>query len=292
MPNIIECMLGLGGFHIGKLEDPDLAVEIVRSAIDSGFRLLDNSWDYHDGESERRIGRAIADSRYRQRVWVMTKADSRSYDGLMRQFEESLSRLGLDRIDLLQLHEVIRESDAEDASQRGALRALGELREEGIATHIGITGHKDPDFLIAMAERAAAEGIRLDTVQMPVNAADPNTESFTKKALPRCRELGLAVIGMKPLGGGAFLESGDLHAADLLRWSMSQPIDYLVTGCESLRQVRQATEIRDTATPFTAEECDALAARAGELLAEGRIAEAYKTTLQHDATTKHPEWLE
>lgn len=292
MPDNTKCLLGLGGFHVGKIEDPDLAVELVRSAIDAGFRLLDNAWDYHDGESERRVGRAVADERYRRWAWVMTKVDSRSYDGVMRQFEESLSRLDLDRVDLLQLHEVIRETDAENAARGGALRALAELREEGVATHIGFTGHKDPAFLIAMAERSAAEGIQLDTVQMPVNAVDPNTESFTKTALPRCRALGLAIIGMKPLGGGAFLESSDLHATDLLRWAMSQPIDYLVTGCETPAQVQQAAEVRETMAPFTAEECEAFSARAGELLAEGRIIEAYKTTLQHDATTKHPEWLE
>jgi len=82
--------VGVGGFHVGWIEDADLALEIVWHAIDSGFALLDNSWDYNDGESERRVGRALARAGYRERVLVMTKVDSHSYDGVMRQVTESL----------------------------------------------------------------------------------------------------------------------------------------------------------------------------------------------------------
>lgn len=285
------CRLGLGGFHVGKIEDPDLAVEIVRHAVDSGFALLDNSWDYNDGESERRVGRALAGGGYRERVLVMTKVDSHSYDGLMRQFVESLERLGLDRIDLLQLHEIIRETDPDDAVARGALRAMVELRDQGAVGHIGVTGHKDPRYLVDLIDRAAAAGVEIETAQMPISAADVHANSFTTTALPACRERGVAVLGMKPLGGGDFLVNGDLTAPELLRWALNQPIAVCVTGCESLRDVAQAVEARDGFTPMSREEREELESRTAKLLSTGRIIETYKSTDVHDSTDKHPEWL-
>lgn len=283
--------LGLGGFHVGKVPDPDLAVELVHHAIDAGFVLLDNSWDYHDGESERRVGRALAGGGWRERVLVMTKVDSRSYDGVMRQIAESLERLGLDRIDLLQLHEVIRPGDGADAVARGGLRALAVLRDQGVVGHIGVTGHKDPAYLVDIIDRAADAGVRIETAQMPINAADVHESSFTLAALPACRERGVEVIGMKPLGAGDLLADPSLSAPELLRWAMSQPVSACVTGCETVRDVDQAARVRNGFTPMGAAESEALERRAGAALQSRRVIEAYKTTPAHDATSRHPEWL-
>jgi aryl-alcohol dehydrogenase-like predicted oxidoreductase len=282
--------LGLGGFHVGQIADPDLAVEIVRHAVDSGFVLLDNSWDYLGGESERRVGRALASGGYRDRVLVMTKADSRSYDGLMRQFSESLQRLGLSSVDLLQLHEVIREADAAEAVAGGALRAMADLRDQGAVGHIGVTGHKDPRYLVDLIDRAAVDGVRIETAQMPISAVDMHEGSFTRTALPACLERGVQVIGMKPLGGGDFVRGGDLIAPDLLRWALDQPTAVCMTGCETLEEVDQAAEARDSA-PMTDEERARLESVAARLLVSGRIAETYKSTRIRDATSRHPEWL-
>jgi len=286
------CRLGLGGFHVGAIADPGLAVEIVHRAVDSGFAILDNSWDYNDGESERRVGRALQSLGYRDRVLVMTKVDSRSYDGLMRQFAESLERLGLDRVDLLQLHEVIRPGDGEDAVARGGLRALEELRDQGAIGHFGVTGHKDPRYLVDIIERAAAHGIQIETAQMPINAVDVHANSFTTTALPAVRALGVEVLGMKPLGAGDFLASGNLTAPELLRWALGQPIAVCVTGCETIHDVDQAVAVRDSFQPMTAEERAELESRAADLLSSGKIIESYKTTAVHDATDEHPEWRE
>ena len=283
--------LGLGGFHVGAIEDADLALEIVWHAIDSGFALLDNSWDYNDGESERRVGRALARAGYRERALVMTKVDSHSYDGLMRQFSESLGRLGLDRIDLLQLHEIIRETDADDAVARGALRAMVELRDQGVVGHIGVTGHKDPRYLVDIIDRAAEAGIELETAQMPISAGDVHQNSFTRIALPACLERGVEVLGMKPLGAGGFLAGGELTAPELLRWALSQPTTVCVTGCESLADVDQAVTARDGFTPLTLGEREDLESRAARLLESGRISEPYKWTDVHDSTDKHPAWI-
>lgn len=285
--------LGLGGFHIGWIEDADLALEIVWHAIDSGFALLDNSWDYNDGESERRVGRALTRSGYRDRVLVMTKVDSHSYDGVMRQFSESLGRLGLDRVDLLQLHEIIRAADGADAVARGALRAMVELRDQGAVGHLGMTGHKDPRYLIDIIDRAAAAGIKIETAQMPISAVDALANvSFTRTALPACVERGVAVLGMKPLGSGRFVAGGVLAAPELLRWALSQPTAVCITGCETLSDVDQAVFVRDGFVRMTPEQSAELESRAAILLQVGRITEPYKTTDVHDSTDKHPEWLD
>lgn len=284
--------LGLGGFHVGAIDDADLGVEIVRHAVDCGFVLLDNSWDYNDGESERRVGRALASGDYRDRALVMTKVDSHSYDGVMRQFSESLQRLGLSTVDLLQLHEVIRVTDADDAVARGGLRAMAELRDQGVVGHIGVTGHKDPHYLVDLIDRAAAAGIEIETAQMPISAVDVHSNSFTTTALPACRERGVAVLGMKPLGAGTFVADGDLSAPELLRWALGQPTAVCITGCRSLRDVDQAVEVRDGFTPMSQAEREELESRAGKLLAGGRIIEAWKSTDVHDSTDKHPDWLE
>src|SRR5208282_5055152 len=98
--------IGIGGWHLGlKRVDEQMAIRIVRSAIDGGINFLDNSWDYNDGASEVRMGKALRDG-YRERAFVMTKIDGRSKKEAARQLNESLQRLQVDHIDLVQHHEI------------------------------------------------------------------------------------------------------------------------------------------------------------------------------------------
>ena len=112
--------IGLGGFHLGK---PDLreaeSIRILRTAIDAGINFLDNSWDYNDGRSEVRMGKALRDG-YRERAFLMTKIDGQTRTAATRQIEESLRRLQTDVIDLLQFHEIIRMEDPGRSSPRAA----------------------------------------------------------------------------------------------------------------------------------------------------------------------------
>src|SRR5207253_7341334 len=103
--------IGVGGWHLGlKKVDEQLASRIVRTALDRGINFLDNSWDYNDGTSEVRVGKALRDG-YRDKAFLMTKIDGRSKAEAARQLDESLRRLQTDRIDLVQHHEVIRYED-------------------------------------------------------------------------------------------------------------------------------------------------------------------------------------
>ena len=113
----------MGGYHLGGDPSENESIKIVRTAIDNGVNFLDNSWDYHEGASEIRMGKALQDG-YRQKVFLMTKIDGRDEKTATNQIDESLKRLRTEAIDLLQFHEIIRNSDpdwifrANGASQR------------------------------------------------------------------------------------------------------------------------------------------------------------------------------
>lgn len=281
--------IGLGGFHLGLPEDPGVAREMVRRAVDGGITFMDNCWDYHLGESEVRMGKGLRDG-LREQVFLMTKLDSHSRDGALRQFEQSCDRLETNWIDLLQIHEVIRPEDpATLLRPGGAIETYLELKAQGAVRFIGFTGHKDPSIHRAMIETAEAEGVHFDAVQMPVNAFDANFRSFTNEVLPLCRQYGIGVIGMKPLGAGRLLEAGVLSAPELLRWALSQPVGTVVTGCQSLADVDQAIAVASDFAPLPAEELERMSSVASDSARDGRF-EGYKTTHEYDGTLNSPEW--
>src|SRR3954462_2430564 len=165
----VSC-IGVGGAHLGTKDvDEKLAIRIVRTAIDNGITFLDNSWDYHKGASEKRVGKALRDG-YRERAFVMTKIDGRSAESATEQLEESLKRLRVDSIDLVQHHEIIRYEDANRIfDKNGAQDALEKARKAGKLRYIGFTGHKDPGIHLYMLQVAQEHGAQIDTVQMPLN---------------------------------------------------------------------------------------------------------------------------
>ena len=159
--------IGLGGWHIGfKSQNESDSVAIIRSAIDRGITFLDNSWDYNEGRSETRMGKALKDG-YRDKVFLMTKIDGRSNQEATRQLDESLRRLKTDRIDLVQHHEVLRYEDPHRIfDEEGAHGALVEARRAGKIRYMGFTGHKDPHIHLHMIDVAREHGVIFDAVQL------------------------------------------------------------------------------------------------------------------------------
>ncbi|MGN6716994.1 MAG: aldo/keto reductase, partial [Candidatus Binatia bacterium] len=147
--------IGLGGWHLGlKKVDEQLSIRIVREAIDRGINFMDNCWDYNDGASEIRMGKALRDG-YRSKVFLMTKIDGRSKKEAARQLDESLRRLQTDCIDLVQHHEILRYEDPHRIFDgEGANAALSAARKAGKLRYIGFTGHKDPRIHLYMLEVA------------------------------------------------------------------------------------------------------------------------------------------
>jgi predicted aldo/keto reductase-like oxidoreductase len=283
-------VIGLGGSHLGRVDSAEEAVRIIRRAIDHGVTFMDNSWDYHDGESERRMGRAL-ERGYRERAFLMTKFDGRTRKSAARQIDESLQRLGTEQIDLIQYHEVIRLEDPDlFFAEQGAYEAVIRAKEAGKVRYFGFTGHKDPLVHQRMLSMASGHGVRFDTVQLPLNVLDAHFRSFQDHVLPVLVSEGIGVLGMKSMGSGDILESGVVKPRECLRYAMSLPTSVVITGIESMDRLDQALEAGQGFTPFTREEVDELLERTREVAGLGRY-ERFKTSTTYDSTARHPEWL-
>jgi aryl-alcohol dehydrogenase-like predicted oxidoreductase len=289
-------LVGIGGFHLGIASDEQTAVRIVRGAVDHGVTFMDNCWDYNDGESHRRMGRALRDG-YRKRVFLMTKLDGRTRQSAQAQLEQSLRDLGTDTIDLVQIHEVIRMTDpARVFAPEGAIAALLDARKAGKLRFIGFTGHKSPDIHLAMLKAAADAGFAFDTVQMPLNVMDAHYDSFERRVLPVLVKQQIGALGMKPLGSGLFFRSqplatGAVTAMECLHYSMSLDTSVVITGCDTEGIMLQAVNAAYRWQPMSAKERAALLARTAPVAERGAW-EKYKTSRDFDGTAQHPWWLE
>jgi len=193
-------LVGLGGHHIGRGSNEQQSISIIRTALDSGINFLDNCWDYNGGVSEERMGKALRDG-YRQKAFLMTKIDGQTKQAAAEQLDESLRRLETDHLDLLQFHEVIRDSDpARIFGERGSMEALLSARKQGKIRYIGFSGHKSPDIHLKMLQTAFAHQFTFDAVQMSLNVMDAHYDSFEKKVLPVLVKHHIGVLGMKPMG--------------------------------------------------------------------------------------------
>jgi predicted aldo/keto reductase-like oxidoreductase len=284
--------IGVGGSHVGKPEKLSEAesIQIIRAALDRGLNFMDNSWDYNDGQSEIRMGKALRDG-YRQKAFVMTKIDGRTKQEAAKQLDESLRRLQTDHVDLLQHHEVIRFEDADRIfAAGGAMEAFLEAKQAGKLRFIGFTGHKDPHVHLYMLQVAAKHNFHFDTVQMPLNVMDAHFRSFEKLVLPELVKQNIGVLGMKSMGSGVILKSKTVSAVDCLHYALNLPTSVVITGIDSMEILDQAFEAARTFQPMTAAAVSALLAKTAGAAAEGQY-ELFKTSNVFDSTAQHPEWL-
>lgn len=287
----VSC-IGLGGSHIGKVEDEQESIRIMRSAIDRGLTFMDNSWDYNDGDgaSETRMGKALRDG-YRDRVFLMTKVDGRTKKIAAQQLDESLRRLQTDHLDLLQLHEVIRMEDPDRAfADGGAMEALVEARAAGKCRYLGFTGHKDPVIHLRMLEAARKHNFHFDTVQMPLNVMDAHFRSFQHQVLPELVKEGIGVLGMKSMGSGVILKSKVVKPVECLHYALNLPTSVVITGIDSMKILDQAIEAAKAFKPMSQEEVASLLGRTADAAKEGKF-ELFKTAMEFDSTAQHPQWL-
>jgi predicted aldo/keto reductase-like oxidoreductase len=278
--------IGLGGYHIGVPSEAD-GIRIIRTAVDRGITFLDNSWDYHDGGSEVRMGKALRDG-YRQRAFLMTKYNGRTRASTAQQIDESLKRLQTDHIDLIQFHENIRMTDPEKYFEPGgAHEAVMAAKKAGKVRHVGFTGHKDPAIHLHMLDLAAKNGFHFDSCQMPLNVLDYHFKSFAHQVVPRLVSEKTAVLGMKPLASGLIFGLNHIDAVDCLHYSLNLPTSVVINGCDSLERLDQAFQAMKSFKPMTAEQVEALTAKTKEAAMTGRI-ERFKTSEDFDGTTHNP----
>jgi aryl-alcohol dehydrogenase-like predicted oxidoreductase len=271
--------LGLGGHHLGDLKTVDEAIQLVHEAIDPGITFFDNCWEYWNGRAEDWLGRALKGRRHK--VFLMTKVctHGRGADLALKMLEQSLRRLQTDHLDLWQVHGVCFDNEPALAyAKGGVLEALDRAKKQGKARFVGFTGHKDPAIHLDMIRR----GYRFDTVQMPLNCLDATFRSFEKQVLPEANRRGIAVLGMKSMGGTATaIKSGLVKAEEMLRYAMSLPVATTIAGMDSLAVLRQNLRVARGFTPMTAAQMQALRDRCARAAGDGRH-EPYKLSLKFD----------
>lgn len=283
--------IGLGGFHIGQKLSERESITLIRRAVDNGIDFLDNCWDYNDGDSEARMGKALADG-YRQRVFLMTKLDGRTRKAANEQLEQSLRRLNTDHIDLVQIHEVIRDTDPQRCfGPDGTIEALVAARQAGKLRFIGFTGHKDPRIHLEMLETARKHGFTFDTVQMPLNVMDAHYRSFRKEVLPVLVSNDIGVIGMKSMGSGDILKSGVVTPEECLKYALSLPASVVVCGMDGPEILEQNLRIARGFRPMSEQDMSVLLARTAAAAQKGEF-EQFKTSQKYDGTGRNPHWLE
>lgn len=283
--------IGLGGWHLGlKHVDEALSFRIVRAAIDGGINFMDNCWDYNDGASEIRMGKALRDG-YRRKVFLMTKIDGRSKKEAGRQLDESLRRMKVDCIDLVQHHEILRYEDPHRIfNDDGAHAALVQAKQAGKLRYIGFTGHKDPRIHLYMLEVARERGFSFDAVQMPLNVMDAHYRSFEKLVLPELVKDKIGVLAMKTMANGIILKSKTVRAIECLHYALTLPTSVVITGIDSMKILDQAFDAVRTFKPLTATQRKSLLAKTKEAAANGEF-EPFKISSIFDGTALHTEWL-
>lgn len=279
-------ILGLGGYHLGLVKTVTEALRIVHAAIDAGVNFLDNAWEYHDGESERRMGRAIKGRR--DRVFLMTKACTHGRDGrvAMRQLDQSLRRLQTDHLDLWQIHECVYYNDPDRHFARGGVvEALERAQKAGKVRYVGFTGHKDPQIHLKML----SHGFPFDSCQLPLNGFDAHFRSFQSQVLPELERQHIAAIGMKSLGGdGRVIKRKTARVDEALRYAMSLPVCTTVSGIDSMHILRQNLRIVRGFSSMNASERGEFEASLFDRALDGRF-ELYKTTAEHEGEVGRKE---
>ncbi len=272
-------ILGIGGWHVGALPSDQKAVQIIRKGIDEGITFMDNAWEYHEGLSEKRMGKALKNG-YREKAFLMTKHHGRDKKTAMRHLEDSLRRLNTDVIDLWQFHEIIYQDDPKEIfAQNGGIEAAVQAKKEGKVRFIGFTGHKDPELFLEMLNH----DFEWDAVQMPVNVLDQHYVSFQKHILPLLQERNIGSIAMKSLAGGHLLRT-PISAREALRYTWSQPVATVVSGITSEEVLMENIGSARNFTPLSSDEEKALLERARPL-AKGGEFEPFKTSRAFDGPT-------
>jgi uncharacterized protein len=271
--------MGLGGYHLGSAETDQEANEIVAKAIDHGVNFFDNAWEYHDGLSEERLGKALKGKRDQAIVMTKVCTHGREKKIAMRMLEESLRRLQTDHLDVWQIHEVVYENDPELIfAQNGAAEALLAAKQQGKVRFIGFTGHKDPEIHLKML----SHDFPFDTIQMPLNCCDATFRSFETQVLPEANRRGMAALGMKSLGGsGELVKFGTITAEQGLRYAMSLPVATTISGIDSMQVLDQNLRVAANFQPLVAAEMQRLRDQCRVAAADGHL-ELFKMTTKYD----------
>ncbi len=275
-------MLGLGGWHIGEMNERD-AQAAIEAAIDGGIRFFDSAESYQRGGSERYLGRFLV-PKYREDVYLMSKTTARTGSGARKHLEQTLKRLQTDYLDLWQVHAIISPKDVDQRIDAGVLDVMEQALAEGKTRHIGFTGHTDPTAHLHLLNITDI----FHAVQCPVNVVDVGYKSFIQTVLPVAVERNMGVIAMKTLANGGFFGGSShgqhgnrpkivphrLSIQEALHFVWSLPVSVLVTGTDNMEQLTEKIFLAQSFTALSEEERVELIARVADMA--GRGVEFYK----------------
>ena len=249
--------IGIGlGSRFCAVESLDRALEILHAALDRGFYYWDTAYNYTNKDivSEERLGMVLKSRR--KEVFLATKFEARTYDGAMRQLEESLKRLQTDHLDIYQIHSIESLKDLDElGAPGGALDALRKIRDQKTARFIGFSGHLDAG---AMAE--AARRHDFDTMLIALNHYQERRGDFEGGAIPAAAARNMGVMIIKSIRPRETVK--DIAAEDLLRYALSLPLVHsAVVGTDSVEVVRQNAALRRNFRPLAPSEMKALAVK-------------------------------
>jgi len=248
----------LGGYHLGLTDSPKEAEKMIERSIELGIRFFDNARRYNDGRSEEYMGRFLI-PKYRNEIFLMSKAPARTADGVRQQLDETLKALNTDYLDLWQIHALQTPEDVDNRINEGVLDVFLDAREKGKARYIGFTGHQNPKTHLHFLEFLDKRGLQLDTCQMPLNVCDPSFESFQKYVLPVLMKKQYGVIAMKTMAGGSMMggridttpdyiktedipnvvSKTDLTLANLHQYVYALPVSSLCSGCRTIKEIEE-----------------------------------------------------
>jgi aryl-alcohol dehydrogenase-like predicted oxidoreductase len=252
-------LLGYGTAPLGKeTVSREQAVRCLSHAIDQGINYLDTSPDYG---SEPHLGEVMRSRR--SEVFLATKVNRRSRDGVLDELKESLRKLQTDHVDLIQVHAVNAWADLEQAlAPDGAIAALEEARRQGLTRFIGITGHARPEIL-----GHALTQYRFDTVLVALGMADRLVTSPETFLLPIAVERNAGVIAMKTMGHGEFPDK-----TLALRYALGLPgVSLAIVGMDSPAQIDENVTVAASFRPLAEEE-------------EARLIEQVRPLIEKDAS--------
>jgi uncharacterized protein len=280
-------MLGVGGWHLIAKQDEAEARKTVETALAGGVRFFDTAVEYENGRSEERLGRLLV-PKYRDAVFLMTKTNATTAAAARKQLDDSLRRLGTDHLDLWQIHHIDSPEDADQRTANGVMDVLIDAQAKGKTRFIGFTGHRGPAGHLRMLEHCKEKGDALQTVQMPINVADPSYNSFILKVLPVLVDRGYGALAMKTLANGGFFggsrhgEHGPnpkvvpdrLSIADAIHFVWSLPVSVLISGANNAAMLQEKIDLaRSFAVMSDARRAD-LISKIADMA--GRTVEFYK----------------
>ncbi len=264
-------LLGLGMAPLGSGQTSAAQAEaIVRAALDEGVTYVDVSPDY--GDAEDKLRPVFANAKSRAGVFLVTKVNPKepTAEGVQRQIERSLKRMGVDHVDAVHIHNLGDWDMAALVAPGGALAGLKEARRRGLARFLGTSGHMRPARFVTALNTGD-----IDLTMNALNFADRHTYDFEGLVLPAARRQGTAVVAMKVLGGAQGWRydgqtSGTLaqYHERAIRYSLGLPgVCTAVVGLSTVEEVTQAVQVARAYRPLSAAEQSALLAEGKKLAA-------------------------